>query len=156
MIIKIKLTPVSLLAIAVIFFSILSLNFASSSTTSNISSNTVKTAYVCGVGKTTVPTSIDFGCKGTSCQGKAGSKNCPSISPITDILFAIIRFLSVGVGLIVVASFVYAGIQYVGSRGEPQATEHAVTRIRSNVIAVIVYIFAYAILNYIIPPGYLL
>lgn len=109
----------------------------------------------CGIGPNAVQTSINFGCKGTACYGMAGSKSCPDMSPITDIIYAIIRFLSIGVGIVVVASMVYAGMQYIGSRGEPQATEQAVNRIRSNIIAIIIYIFAYAILSFVIPPGFL-
>lgn len=89
----------------------------------------------------TVTTSISFGCK---TQG----------SPIADLLFAIIRFLSNGVGILVVLSIVIAGIQYIGSRGEPQGTAQAIARIRSSLIALVIYIFAYAILNYLIPVGF--
>jgi hypothetical protein len=88
-----------------------------------------------------VTTSIDFGCTG---KGNA----------ITDITFAIIRVLSDGVGLVVVASLVYAGIMYTLSRGDPQATAKAIGRMRSSIIALIVFIFGYAILNYVIPAGF--
>ena len=94
----------------------------------------------CGGGSTTVVTSIDFGCTG---QG----------SPISDMLFAFIRFLAAGVGIVVIASIILGGIQYIGSRGEPGSTGHAIERIRSSVIALIIYIFIYAILNYLVPGG---
>lgn len=68
--------------------------------------------------------------------------------------FGIIRFLSLGVGIVVIASIVVAGIQYTTSRGDPQATVRAVARIRSAVGALIIFIFAYAILNYVIPYGF--
>jgi hypothetical protein len=70
-------------------------------------------------------------------------------------MFAIIRFLSVGVGLLVVASLVWAGVQYTSSRGDPAATAKAMERIQSTVLALIVYIFAAAILDYVIPQGFL-
>lgn len=101
--------------------------------------------YQCGSGNNAIRTTVDFGCKGASCQG-----NC---SAVLDLTFAIIRFLSYGVGLVVVASIIIAGIQYTTSRGDPQATAEATKRISNTVVALIVYIFAYAILNYVIPAG---
>lgn len=86
--------------------------------------------------------SIKIGCKG---QG----------NPIADAAFAVIRILSNGVGIVIVASLVYAGIQYTGSRGDPQSTAMAVNRIRSSVFALLLFIFGYAILNYLIPAGFL-
>jgi len=72
-----------------------------------------------------------------------------------DITFAIIRFLSIGVGLVLVGSMVVAGIQYAGSRGDPNSTAQAQKRIASNVTALLIFIFAYAILNYVVPGAFL-
>ena len=97
---------------------------------------------VCGDGDDAVGLSIKVGCKGKG-------------NPITDMVFAIIRILSDGVGLVVIASIIVGGIQYTGSRGDPQSTAMAVNRIRSSVFALIIFIFGYAILNFIIPAGFL-
>ena len=103
------------------------------------------TGKVCGGGtdstgkaNSTVTTSIDLGCRGKG-------------NPILDLTFAVIRFLSTGVGIVLVGSMIWAGIQYTASRGDPGATAKAIGRIRSNVVALLIFIFAYAILNYIIP-----
>lgn len=96
----------------------------------------------CGSGDTAYTPVIDIGCRG---QGNA----------IMDSLFGIIRFLSDGVGLVVVGSIIVGGIQYSASRGDPQATALAINRIRSSLIALLIYIFAYAFLNYIL-PGFVL
>jgi hypothetical protein len=85
---------------------------------------------------------IKIGCKGKG-------------NPIADAAFAIIRILSDGVGLVIIGSIVYGGIQYTGSRGDPQSTAMAVNRIRSSLFALLLYIFGYAILNYLIPAGFL-
>lgn len=98
-------------------------------------------AHYCGTGKDRVETMLDFGCKGQS-------------TAIIDILFALIRFLSAGVGIVLIGSTVYAGIQYITSRGDPQATAKAIGRVRNNVVALGLFIFAYAILNYLIPAGF--
>ncbi len=85
---------------------------------------------------------IKIGCKGKG-------------NPIADAIFAVIRILSDGVGLVVIGSIVVGGIQYAGSRGDPQAMALAVGRIRSSLFALVLFIFGYAILNYIIPAGFL-
>lgn len=97
---------------------------------------------VCGSGDAKVKTSINIGC-----QGKG--------NPILDMLFAFIRFLSAGVGLVIVGSMVFAGVQYTTSRGDPQATAQAVNRIQSSFLALLLFIFTYAILNYLVPAGLL-
>lgn len=97
--------------------------------------------YYCGSGDKRVETSLNLGCKGQA-------------TAVIDLLFAAIRFLSAGVGIVIVASTVYAGIQYTTSKGDPQATAEAIKRIRNTVIALGLFIFAYAILNYLIPAGF--
>src|SRR3989344_2755549 len=76
-------------------------------------------------------------------------------NPIMDATFGIIRFLSYGVGLVIIASTVVAGIQYSASRGDPNATAKAIARVRNNIIALIVFVFAFAIINWLVPAGIL-
>ena len=111
--------------------------------------------YQCGSGPEAVSTTIDFGCNGNSCASTTPDpKFCGSDHSATiDLLFAIIRFLSDGVGLVVIASLIIAGVQYTFSRGEPQAITLATKRIQSSVIALAIFIFAYALINFVIPNG---
>lgn len=97
--------------------------------------------YKCGGGDG-VHTTINIGCRG---KGNA----------VTDMVFAIIRFLTTGVGLILVGSTIFAGIQYSSSRGDPQATAGAINRLRANAWALLLFLFGYAILNYIVPGALL-
>ncbi len=109
-----------------------------------------KTKYQCGNGDNAVYTSIDIGCRGDNCtSGKKGG-----CSAITDMAFAIIRVVSDGVGLVIIGSMIWAGIQYTTSRDDPSAVGKAKERVLNNIIALFVYIFAYAILNYVIPRGF--
>lgn len=96
----------------------------------------------CGSGSDVIHTTIDFGC---SHKGDA----------VLDLTFAIIRILSDGVGLVLIGSLVYGGIQYTFSRGDPQAVAAAKNRIVSVLIALLIFIFAYAFLNYLIPGQFL-
>ena len=100
---------------------------------------------VCGgssIGNTQIHTSINFGC-----QGKGNA--------LLDLIFALVRFLSAGAGIVVVASLVYAGIQYSASRGDPNATVAAMKRVQNTAVALLIYIFAFAIINYIVPSAFL-
>lgn len=119
----------------------------------------VSTQHQCGSGDGAVKTSINFGCKGESCLSTHPDPNyCArgvNASGILDVTFAIIRFLSYGVGLVIIASLVVAGIQYTTSQGDPKASAMAQERIKSTVIALIIFIFGYAILDYILPAGFL-
>jgi hypothetical protein len=101
-----------------------------------------KAKHPCGGGDKAVEVSIDFGCRGVG-------------NPVADMAFAIIRFLSQGVGLVIIGSIIVGGIQYSASRGEPQATAAAIKRIQSTLMALLLYIFGYAILNYLIPGQFL-
>lgn len=106
--------------------------------------NTDAKGDVCGGGDNndTVKTIINIGCRG---KGNA----------IVDLIFAIIRILSIGVGIVVIGSLIFAGIQYIMSAGNPSQTQAAIERIRNTVFALILYIFAYALLNWLIPAGIL-
>lgn len=97
---------------------------------------------VCGEGENTVKTMINIGCRGKG-------------NPILDLIFAIIRVMSIGVGLVVIGSMIVAGIQYTMSAGEPAATAKAIERIRNTFFALLLFIFAYAIINWLVPAGLL-
>lgn len=98
----------------------------------------VTTNSSCGSDDTKVETVIDIGCKGKG-------------NGILDATFAIIRFLTLGASLVIIASTIAAGIQFTSSRGDPQATSAAMKRIASNFSALLLFIFAYAILNWLVP-----
>ncbi|MEX2014564.1 MAG: hypothetical protein WD885_01355, partial [Candidatus Saccharimonadales bacterium] len=110
--------------------------------------------HTCGTYKDqerNVKTRFDFGCLGTDFakngQGKAG------ISPILDITFAFVRFMSVGVGIVLAASMIMSGIQYSMSEGNAEVTQKAKARIRSASMGFVIYLFAYSILQFLVPGG---
>jgi|GEM_PF-3141563 len=110
--------------------------------------NTAK--FQCGKGQgNDVKTEFDFGCIG----GDATKFSGATLNPILDIAFAIFRFLSAGVGLIVIGSIVVAGIQYTTSRGDPQQTAAAIKRISNSLIGLLLYVFMFAIANFLVPGG---
>ena len=132
----------SVLIVSFFTLSFFSLAVAAPSATPPLGIVADQSQYYCGSGKQKVYTSIDFGC-----SHKIGN-------PITDMTFAIIRLLSDGVGIVVIGSIIVGGIQYSASHGDPQAAAAASNRIRSSLVALFIFIFAYAILNYVIPAGF--
>lgn len=100
----------------------------------------------CGKGKNKVYLSVSVGCLGEEYPTE-------EFNPIIDMAFAFFRFLSAGVGIIVIGSIILAGIQYSASRGNPQATEAAIKRVTNSVLALILYVFIFAIANFIVPGG---
>jgi Type IV secretion system pilin len=92
-----------------------------------------------------VRVAFDFGCRGDQYNG--------TLNPVIDIMFAIFRFLSAGVGLVVIGSIIVAGIQYATSAGNPQATQAAIKRISSSVLALLLFMFIFTLANFLVPGG---
>ena len=119
----------------ILFFSVLFTIFLSPS-------SIVFASKVCGTGDSQVTTNIDLGCQ---TQGNA----------IMDMLFGIINFLSAGVGVVLIFSTVLAGIQWSAARDNPGSVEKAKSRLLSNLLALGLFIFAWALLNFLVPGGLL-
>ena len=104
--------------------------------------------YQCGTNDNAVKTSLSFGCKGATIEATGGE-----INPIVDMAFAVFRVLSAGVGLVVIGSIIFAGIQYSASRDNPQATEASMKRVTNSVIALLFYALLFSIANFLVPGG---
>jgi hypothetical protein len=66
-----------------------------------------------------------------------------------------INLLAAAVGIIVAISIIIGGLQYGSSAGDPQKASAAKNRIRNAIIALVTFLFLYAILNFLIPGGLL-
>jgi hypothetical protein len=110
--------------------------------------------FICGTNEEedkNVHTKFDFGCLGTNyAQTGQGPKN---ISPILDLTYAVVRFLSIGVGIVIAISIIMSGIQYSMSEGNAEVTQKAKSRIRSAVLGLAIYIFVFAIAQFLVPGG---
>ncbi len=111
-----------------------------------VNTNEFEGEHQCGKGPDQITTSISFGCRGDSWPGE-------SVNPIVDMAFALFRVLSYGVGLVVIGSIVYAGIMYSAARGNPQMTEASMKRVAASFGALLLYIFSFAIGNFLVPGG---
>jgi hypothetical protein len=72
---------------------------------------------------------------------------------IKEYINPAIRVLTALVGITAVLSIVIAGIQYAGSADDPGVVTKAKQRIFNVVLALVVYAFLVAFLNYLIPGG---
>lgn len=117
--------------------------------------------------------SIPAGCPGSSKpMPKNGTpSNCPyayEFSKVPDpaitskssgssfldnYLTPFINFLSASVGVIVVISIIIGAIQYSSAGGEAQKVAAARNRIKNAILALIVFLFLYAILQWVLPTG---
>lgn len=61
--------------------------------------------------------------------------------------------MSAVVGIVVVIMIAFGGIKYSASRDNPQATAAAKQHITNALLALVLYIFMFAILEYLVPGG---
>lgn len=104
--------------------------------------------YQCGTGDSAVKTTFNFGCVGAALEAKGGT-----INPLLDLFFAITRFITDGVGVILVIMMIVAGIRYTTSTGDPQKTEAAIKMIRGTIVGLLVYLFVFAAIQWLVPGG---
>lgn len=83
----------------------------------------------------------------------ADAASCVKDNPIIKKLQTVINFLAIGVGVVATISIIFAGIQYITGGDNPQQLQNAKNRIIKTITAVIVFIFMWAILNWLLPGG---
>ena len=74
-------------------------------------------------------------------------------NPIVQDINVVVNFLSIGVGVVVIAMIIIGGIQYSIAGDNPQAVSAAKQRIINALIALVAYIFMFAFLQWLIPGG---
>ncbi len=85
----------------------------------------------------------------TSCTDADLTKNCK----IVDYLILAINILSAMVGIVVVAMVIVGGIQYTTAADDPQAVAKAKSKIIQALLALVVFIFSYSLLQWLVPGG---
>lgn len=73
--------------------------------------------------------------------------------PVISILLQIINFLAVGVGLAVIGGIIWGGMIYASSNGDSGKVQQAKIIIVNAVIGLLLFIFMYAIINFLVPGG---
>ncbi len=110
-------------------------------------SNTSAEGHKCGnaTAGDQVTTRFNFGCIGDN--GPAG------MGPIEDMTYAIIRFLSYGIGIVLVMAMIISGIQYSASEGNAEASQAAKSRIQNVIVGLFLYLVSFSLLQYLVPGG---
>jgi archaellum component FlaF (FlaF/FlaG flagellin family) len=58
-------------------------------------------------------------------------------------------------GIVIVGSIIVGGIQYSSAGSDPQKVQAAKNRIKGAVIALLLFLFGYSLLNFLVPGGVL-
>ena len=74
---------------------------------------------------------------------------------IIDIVVTVINFLSAFAGIAIIASLMIAGFIYMTAQDDPGKVQKAKSRIVQTLIALVLFIFMYALLNFLVPGGVL-
>lgn len=90
---------------------------------------------------------------GSDCPSDGNPQLSQENCGIIKYLVLFIKFLSAIVAIVVVASIIIGGIQYSTSADDPGAVTAAKKRIMNALIALALYIFTFAILQYLVPGG---
>lgn len=85
------------------------------------------------------------------CTGDDLSQDCK----IVEWLVLFVNVLSGMVGVVVVIMIIVGGIQYTASGDDPQAVAKAKGKIYNAVLALVLFIFGFTILQWVIPGGLL-
>lgn len=96
-----------------------------------------------------VPTYFNFGntCDGTN-KEKGGNE-----SPIIALGLTVAGWVTALVAVAVVGGVVYGGFLYLTARDDSGQVQKGITIIVNSVVALIVWVFAYALINFIVPGG---
>lgn len=120
---------------------IASLLFVTLSTTALFA--TPVSAKTCMVDGEPIETSI---LGGNDCAGTEGGS-------ITSILLYILNFMAIGVGIAVVFGIAWGGFMYAQAGGDSGKTKQAISTITNAVIGLVLFIFMYALANFLVPGG---
>lgn len=91
----------------------------------------------------------------TTCGGiDTAVLNCGnSGDPITSLLIVAVNFLAVAVGVAVLIGIVFGAFLYTSAAGSAEQAKRGIGYIRNAIIALVLFVFMYAIINYMVPGG---
>jgi len=135
------------------FFGALAMTLAMSSAYAAAlpATNTARTTYVVAQASPTQGSKLDADCnKDTNGNGTSlDKKDCG----IVGYVITFTNLLSAMVGIIIVIMISVGGVQYTMARDDPQAVAAAKTRIQNAILALVFYLFAFALLQWLVPGG---
>jgi hypothetical protein len=88
-----------------------------------------------------------------NCEPPAGTSLNRDNCGIINLVVVGTNFLSAIAGIVIVASFMIAGFQYMTAQDNAGQIQKAKSRIITTLLALTVFIFMYALLNFLVPGG---
>lgn len=92
--------------------------------------------------------------KYTCCPVSAGSNPSGTACFMAKYVNPVINLLAVLVGVVVLGSVIFGGIQYSASAGDPNKAAAARSRIINSLLGLAAFIFLYVFLQWLIPGGF--
>lgn len=103
-----------------------------------------------------VPVFADSANRGDCEEGQEEIANDPANGgAIIVYLKMILKLLNIAIGMIIILMLIIAGVQYITSAADPGQVKAAKDRIMNAIIALVLYMLMFAILNFLIPGGIL-
>jgi lysylphosphatidylglycerol synthetase-like protein (DUF2156 family) len=95
------------------------------------------------------------GVMAASCENSSAAElqKCLTKNPIVKDVQTIVNILSAAVGIVIIGSLIYAGIQYAAAGDNSQAVGAAKQRIINSFVALAAYIFLFAFVQWLVPGG---
>ncbi len=87
------------------------------------------------------------------CEPRTGTPLDRTNCGIINIVVIAINFMSALAGIVFVASIMISGFQYMTARDNAGQIQKAKSRIVMTLVAVAIFIFMYALLNFLVPGG---
>jgi hypothetical protein len=92
---------------------------------------------------------------GTYCVPLNKTSTNVTDNPIVAFLKTVLQFLALGIGIALVGGLSTGGVVYMTARANPQQVQKAEEIIRNAIIGIALYVFMFAIINFLIPGGLL-
>ena len=87
-----------------------------------------------------IQTTIDYGCSGSG-------------SGVLQLLIVFVNFMAIGVGVAVVGGIVFGALRYTSANGNAAHAQQGITYIVNSIIGLLLFIFLYALVNFLVPGG---
>ncbi len=81
----------------------------------------------------------------------SNTQECFNNNPIVSMLKVAINTLTAAIGIIVTVVIIWAGIEYASSGGDPGRAAQARKRILNAILALIMFVFLWALLQWLVP-----
>lgn len=72
---------------------------------------------------------------------------------VWNLLAIVVNFMAAGVGVAVLIGIIFGAFLYASAGGNADQTKRGIGYVRNAVIALVLFIFMYAIINFLIPGG---